>query len=70
MAKSTNMYGKSAGIWNPGAGQGIDPAKANKLMNTEAVDLDDNLNATNDLQPYEGGSGVPAAPFGLQGKQF
>ena len=59
----------SVANWNPGAGS-TSPTKNTALMNTEARDNKDSINATNELKEFVGGNGKPKGPYGLQGKEF
>lgn len=59
----------SVANWNPGAGS-TTPTKNSALMNTEAQDNKDSINATNELKAFVGGKGMPKGPYGLQGKEF
>lgn len=59
----------SVANWNPGAGS-TTPTKNSALMNTEAKDNKDSINATNELKEFVGGKGKPSGPYGLQGKEF
>lgn len=54
--------------WDPGAGGSETENKA--LLNTEAKDNPDSINATNELKRFEGKSKKPKGPFGLQGQEF
>lgn len=56
--------------WDPGAGGAYDGKKMAALMNTEAKDNPDSINATNKLERFEGKSKKPSGPFGVQGQEF
>jgi hypothetical protein len=62
-------YGAGVSDWTPST-----PKKsadsADKLMSTEASDAKDTMTGTNELKPWVGGSGKPAAPYGVQGRKF
>lgn len=65
------QYGKPVADWNPGPGKGRDLGKEAKLMSTEAHDVAENINGTNELVPFENGKkGVPKGPFGPRGHGF
>lgn len=67
---ASKVPGNSVSNWNPGAGGAHDPAKAAKLMSTEASDAKDTMTGTNELKAHSGGKGKPSGPFGKRGKNF
>lgn len=64
-----NNAGKSVTNRDFGTTRPENDAATAKLMSSNAKDNMDCLTGTDDLKPYEGGSGMPKGPFGSQGKE-
>lgn len=67
MAKPSYYEGVSD--WNPNIPKKTQE-KAEQLMNPEARDAAEVLDATNKLEQWVGGSGKPPGPYGVQGRKF
>lgn len=68
---SKSNFDKSAGSMGAMRPSAKDAnAIKDKLMSTIAHDDPDCITGTNELKPYVGGSGKPAGPLGLKGKEF
>lgn len=67
-----NTPGINGGLddWNPGPGGAANAGKMAALMNTEAKDNPDSINATNELKRFQGKAKTPSGPFGTQGQEF
>lgn len=67
-----NAPGINGGLddWDPGQGGAENISKSAALMNTEAKDNPDSINATNKLERFRGKAKTPSGPFGTQGQEF
>lgn len=64
-------YTQSVADWDPGKGKTPDMAQNNALLNTEAHDIPENINANNELKEYSNSNGsAGSGPLGPRGHEF